>query len=285
MSGRHVVVGVDGSLISTHAQDVAAEEAVRRSVPLEIVYAVPDLDVAGPVLAVAGARCRARNPGLVVRLTAVVGEPASALVRRGADASVTVVGTRAAGALVSLASRSVAHQVAEGSRRPVLVVRAGRGTRPADPGEVLVAVESDADIEVAGAALDEAARRGAHLRFLPVAGYRARVAAGPWLSMSGKRQAVTAAAAVGDHPGRIGHFAEEGAPFPVSDRDMVSATADADVVVIAFRRHRGLVRRHAHSVHALLHHSHCPVLLVPTAGRATHRTPRGGRVEQRPDRK
>jgi nucleotide-binding universal stress UspA family protein len=63
---------------------------------------------------------------------------------------------------------------------------------------------------------------------------------------------------------RLGHCRQDEEQPRVSDRDLVSATADADVVVIACRRNNGAGQRHAHSMHALLHHSHCPVLLIPT---------------------
>ncbi|WP_327235442.1 universal stress protein [Streptomyces sp. NBC_01317] len=269
MSGRHVVVGVDGSIISTRAQDVAAAEAVRRSVALAIVYAVPDLDVAGPVLAASAARSRARHPGLVVRLSAVASEPAAALVARGAHAALTVVGTRALGGFASLASRSVAHQVAELSHRPLLIVGPGHLTLHAETGEVLLAVERDTDTEAAGFAFEESVRRGARLRFLHTAHYRPRVAG------AGPGGGVAAVAAGGDHRGpahqrqqqqqRRQHQRQDEANSPVSDRDLISATAGADVVIIAYRRH-GVPGhpRHTPTVHALLHHAHCPVLLIPT---------------------
>ncbi|MFD7899248.1 universal stress protein [Streptomyces sp. NPDC059743] len=228
MSERHVVVGIDGSIISTRAQDAAVEEAVRRSVPLEIVYAVPDLDVAGPLLATSAARVRTRHPELKVRLSAVAADPAEALARKGERAALTVVGTRALGGLASLASRSVARRVVERTRCPLLVVGAGHLPYHARTGDVLLAVETDADIESAVFAHEEAARRGVRLRLVHTPLY------GP----------------------------------PVRSVDsLIAATADACVVVIAHHPHGNGHgnggAHHGQTAHALMYRSRCPVFVVP----------------------
>ncbi|MFI6495567.1 universal stress protein [Streptomyces sp. NPDC050564] len=98
MTTRHVTVGVDGSLIAVRALDRAAEEAVLRGAVLDVVYAVPDLDEAGPVLASATARVNERYPGLPVTASAFEGGSVQALARHGRDAALTVVGTRGSAA-------------------------------------------------------------------------------------------------------------------------------------------------------------------------------------------
>lgn len=251
MLGHHVVVGVDGSVVSTRALDAAAEESVRRSVPLEIVYAVPDRDVAGPVLTSSADRVAARHPELPVRIAALVAEPAEALAARGRDAALVVVGTRALGALASLASRSVAQRVAERSRCPVLVVGTGWPTGHAGAGEVLFAMGSDEDIEAAGLAFEEAVRRGARLRFVRTAHYRPTTPQSPVRATGAERPAGT-----GELHGGAG---------PVADSELITATAGADVVVVARRRHGDGGPRHPRTLYALLHHAHCPVLLAPIA--------------------
>ncbi|MET9557839.1 universal stress protein [Streptomyces sp. NPDC006645] len=255
MLENHVVVGVDGSVVATRALDAAAEESRRRSVSLEIVYAVPDPDMAGPVLTTSADRVAARHPELPVRLTAVAAGPAAALVARGRDAALLVVGTRALDAPASLVSRSVAQRVAERSPCPVLVVGAGRFTGHVDAGEVLFAVGSDDDIEAAGFAFEEAVRRGARLRFVHTARYRPSSAAAPYL----KARATEAACPAGEEQGRYGIGP---AAIPVADSEVVAATAGADVVVVA-RRQCGAKGSHMRTLHALLHHARCPVLLVP----------------------
>ncbi|MFD7517521.1 universal stress protein [Streptomyces niveus] len=252
MLKHHVVVGVDGSVVSTRALDAAAEEAVRRSVPLEIVYAVPDLDVAGPVLTSSADRVAARHPELPVRLTALAGNPAAGLVARGGNAALVVVGTRALGALASLASRSVAQLVAERSRCPLLVVGTSCLTSHAEAHEVLFAVGSDADLEAASFAFEEAVRRSARLRFVYTAHYRSFTAVAPY--STAPETGIKCEAGAEERPGGFG---------PLPDRELVTATASADVVVIARRQHGAGGSRHMRTVHALLHHARCPVLLAP----------------------
>ncbi|WP_141747518.1 universal stress protein, partial [Streptomyces nanshensis] len=168
MLERHVAVGVDGSTVSTRAQDAAAEEATRRSVPLEIVYAVPDPATAGPVLTACAARARRRFPGLRVHLTPVTGDPAEALAERSRNAALMVVGTRALSGLAALTSRSVSRRLLDRARCPVLVVSAGACRAPGAEGSgvVLLVVADDTDVDTAAEAFAEAARRGFGVRFL-----------------------------------------------------------------------------------------------------------------------
>ncbi|WP_347269255.1 universal stress protein [Streptomyces sp. WAC00263] len=123
MTTRHVTVGVDGTLIAVRALDRAAEEAVLRGALLDIVYAVPDLDEAGPVLASAAARVRERHPGLSVTASAFEGGPVQALAEHGRDAELTVVGTRGLGGIAgllfgSVSLRLVARTAARREREP-----------------------------------------------------------------------------------------------------------------------------------------------------------------------
>ncbi|WP_329378479.1 universal stress protein [Streptomyces sp. NBC_01716] len=254
MLEHHVVVGVDGSVVATRALDAAAEESRRRAVTLEIVYGVPDLDVAGPVLTTSADRVLARHPQLPVRLTAVAADPATALLTRGRTAALVVVGTRALRAPASLASRSVAQSVAERSRCPLLVVGAGCPTGQLRAGEVLFAVESDADLEAAGFAFEEAVRRGARLRFVHTAHYRPSTADAPFSTARATGAECPAGMDDRDHD-RIA---------PVPDSELITATSGADAVVVAYRRHGGKRSRRLRTVHALLHHARCPVLLVPS---------------------
>ncbi|MCW2873417.1 universal stress protein [Actinacidiphila oryziradicis] len=170
---HRVVVGVDGSIISVRALDRAAEEAALRGAALEIVYAVPDLDEAEPVLASALSRVRDRYPGLTVTTAPVAADPAQALAFRSRDAALTVVGTRGrwgsprafsyGGGFAGLLLGSVSVRLAAHTHGPLLVVR---GEPATGPGGVLLGIESDADIDAAAYAFEEAARRGAPLRIL-----------------------------------------------------------------------------------------------------------------------
>ncbi|QXE35032.1 universal stress protein [Streptomyces sp. GMY02] len=264
MPERHVVVGTDGSIISTRAQDAAAEEAARRSVPLEIVYAVPDLDAAGPVLATAAARVRAHHPGLTVRLAAVDADPAEALARKGSRAALTVVGTRALGGLAALASRSVARRLMERIHCPLLVVGAGHLPYHTAAGDVLLAIETDADAEATVYADEEAVRRGTRVRFVHTPLYRLPVPPGPC-----PPAALRAPGGAGLPTGTAAPTREAaGQPDRTAPRlsldELIAATAEAGVVVIAHHRHGGGGVRHEQTAHALLHRSRCPVLVVPS---------------------
>lgn len=163
MTTRHVTVGVDGSLVAVRALDRACEEAVLRGAVLDIVYAVPDLDEAGPILASAVSRVRDRHPGLPVTACAVEGGPVRALVRHGRDAELTVVGTRGLGSVAGLLFGSVSLRLAAHVRPAAHHT----GTmRPTSRGEVLLGLESNTDADAAAFAFAEVARRGARLRVL-----------------------------------------------------------------------------------------------------------------------
>ncbi|WP_323138083.1 MULTISPECIES: universal stress protein [unclassified Streptomyces] len=170
MTTRHVTVGVEGTLIAVRALDRAAEEAVLRGALLDIVYAVPDLDEAGPVVASAAARVHERHPGLPVTASAFEGGPVQALVQHGRDAELTVVGTRGLGGVAGLLFGSVSLRLAARTRGPLFVVRGNH--RSARRGEVLFGMESDADVDAATYAFAEAARRGVRLSVLDAAAAR-----------------------------------------------------------------------------------------------------------------
>ncbi|WP_456302831.1 universal stress protein [Streptomyces mirabilis] len=179
MTTRQVTVGVDGTLIAVRALDRAAEEAVLRGALLDIVYAVPDLDEAGPVLASAAARVRQRHPGLPVTASAFEGGPVQALAQHGRDAELTVVGTRGLGGIAGLLLGSVSLRLAARMSGPLLVVRGNH--RSARRGEVLLGLEGDADADAAAYAFAEAARRGVRLSVLDAAASRRPAPAPPVL--------------------------------------------------------------------------------------------------------
>lgn len=112
MTARHVVVGVDGSVVAVRALDEAAAEAVRHGTELEIVFAVTDIDEAGPTLKSAVEQVRRRHPGLPVSTVPVVGDATEALLRRGRDAALTVVGSRGLPGFAGLVLGSVSLRLA-----------------------------------------------------------------------------------------------------------------------------------------------------------------------------
>ncbi|WP_203673416.1 MULTISPECIES: universal stress protein [unclassified Streptomyces] len=278
MTARHVVVGVDGSVVAVRALDEAAAEAVRLGTDLEIVFAVTDIDEAGPTLKSAVERVRERHPGLPVSTVPVVGDAAEALLRRGRDAALTVVGSRGLPGFAGLVLGSVSLRLAARTLSPLLVVRGDQVSRPDGPGpggEVLLGIESDNDTDAAAYAFAEAARRGSPLRVLHAWTYRHLAPVGlapvPTLRVQDdidrRSQNETAV------PERVVTSLRDQYPeVPVRTRAvrsgaahaLLEATGNAAVIVVAAHRRRGRLGPQLGPVTtALLHHARCPVILVP----------------------
>ncbi|GGZ20394.1 universal stress protein [Streptomyces poonensis] len=275
MTIRHVVVGVDGSVAAVRALDRAAVEAVRRGTALRIVCAVADRDEAGPVLASAAARIHQRHPGLPVETAAVESGAVQALARESESAVLTVVGTRGFGGVSGLLAGSVSWRLAAQVHGPLLVAR---GDHPCDEGrEVLLGLESDADETAAAYAFREAARRGAPLRVLHSATHRHTRPELPSLvaatSPGQVRQARDDRAEEAVPRFGIARLREEYPAVEVDVRTvrtgpahaLLAGTREAGVVVIGARRRAGRLGPPLGPVaQVLFHHSHCPVVLVPT---------------------
>jgi len=279
MTLHHVVVGVDGSLVAVRALDWAADEAARRDAALHIVYAVSDRDGAGPVLASAASRVRDRHPGLPVVVTAAEGSAVRELARESEGAALTVVGTRGLGGLTGTLAGSVSLRLAAHTHSPLLIVR---GDHACDNGrDVVLGLESDADADVAAYAFQEAERRGARLRVLHAWAHR---------HVAPELPSLVPATSPGQEQLAQQGEAEEAVPrftmtrlrerYPEVGVDtrtvrtgaahvLLEATRDAAVVVIGARRRTNRVGPHLGTVaHTLLHHSHCPVIVVPIGSRA-----------------
>ncbi|MER5599731.1 universal stress protein [Streptomyces sp. NPDC002265] len=274
MTSHHVVVGVDGSLVSVRASDRAAAEAVRLGTVLRVLYAVPDRDEAAPVLGSAVARIRARHPGLQVEAVVAQGGAVRALARESADADLTVVGTRGLGTLTGAAFGSVSLRLAALAQGPLLVVR---GDHPRDDGgDVLLGLADDTDIRVAEYAFREAQRRGAGLRVLHCPGpcrLTPELPSPVRESSSGWERPARQDCAVEDlsscaltvlhdrYPGvRV-----ETRTLRVAPADgLRTATREAAVVVVGAHLRTGVLGlRPGPVVRALLHRAHCPVVVVP----------------------
>ncbi|MGW1061207.1 universal stress protein [Micromonospora rubida] len=137
-----VVVGVDGSTLSTEAVGFAFEEAALRGTGLVAVhtwlYPTPvapgdilpvayDLDSLieeeGRALAETVAGWSERYPQVPVRQRLVRGAPAPVLVEESAAAQLTVVGGHGRGAWGGLLLGSVSHAVLHHARSPLAIVR------------------------------------------------------------------------------------------------------------------------------------------------------------------
>lgn len=283
-----IVVGVDGSEAGLRAVDWAADEATVRGLPLRLVYAslweryegaglADDLGkpseevMAEDVVRAAARRAQARSAGLDVSTEVLPEEPEYALVRESRSAALLVTGTRGRSGLAEAVLGSVSLTVAGHAHCPMVVVRGNHDNqaRHGTHGRVVVGVGEDAKASLAvGFAFEEARRRGAAVNAVRAwrcpahestdhplpAGEPARLH---------EQQAVEALeTALQDAPEdvEVERRTVEGPARAV----LVAASQDADLVVLGARRrarHFGLqLGRVAHGV---LHHSACPVVIVP----------------------
>lgn len=278
MTQQHVVAGVDGSLVSVRALDQAAHEAARRGAALRVLYAVPDRDEAGPVLASAAARVRERHPGLPVETRAAEDDAVRALVRESADAVLTVVGTRGLGGLAGFVLGAVSARLAARTRGPLMVVRGDlpRGDSSHDCRDVLLGLADDTDTEAAGYALREAEARGARLRVLHSPAHRHTTPEPPspipatspgqrrQATLDRAEEAVPRFALAGMRNLRPGVEVNSSTVRTAPAHALVEATRDAVVVVVGSHRPGSRHGGHLGPVtHALLHGAHCPVVIVP----------------------
>ncbi len=283
-----MVVGVDGSEPSLRAVDWAADEAALRGVPLRVVYASlweryegtsiaedlakPDEQVmAEDIVDTAARRARRRRPELDVSVEVLAEEPEYALVRESRSASVLVTGTRGRSGLAEALLGSVSLVVAGHAQCPMIVVRGNHDNqaRTGTHGRVVVGVgEKPAGSAAVRFAFDEARRRG-----VPVEAVRAwrwpahETTDHPLMSGEPARlheqQAVEALeAALQDAPADVD--ARRRTVEGPTRRVLVDASREADLLVVGAKRrpgHYGLqLGRVAHGV---LHHSACPVVIVP----------------------
>ena len=286
-----MVVGVDGSEPSLRAVDWAADEAALCGVPLRVVYASlweryegssiaedlakPDEQVmAEDVVDNAARRARRRQPELDVRVEVLAEEPEYALVRESRSASMLVTGTRGRSGIAEALLGSVSLIVAGHAQCPMVVVRGNHDNqaRSGAHGRIVVGVgEKPAGSAAVRFAFDEARRRGVRVEAVRAWRWPARESTDHPL-MAGEparlheQQAVEALdAALQDAPADVASHRRtvEGHTRSV----LVDASRDADLLVVGAKRspgHFGLqLGRVAHGV---LHHSACPVVIVPEKG-------------------
>ncbi|MFI0901062.1 universal stress protein [Streptomyces sp. NPDC020983] len=276
-----VVVGVDGSEHSDRAAVWAAAEAEARGRPLTVVHGVgaerqgywtPDeaeavITGGGRLLDHVQSVVAERYPGLPVATTLSRSDPAAALLEAGGAEDTLVVGSRGRGGFASLLLGSVSLRVAARSRGPVVVVRAV----PEDTtGTVVAAVRDDGDRETVRFAARTAARRGAVLRVVSVWRFLENVG-----SMGAVAVDIDAVARSEVEATRrtVGPIRAEFPDLTITEdavrsrsvaAALVDASASADLLVMGARR-----RAHVMGVglggvtHAVLHHAHCPVAVLP----------------------
>ncbi|MDT0566144.1 universal stress protein [Streptomyces sp. DSM 3412] len=283
-----IVVGVDGSEPSLRAVDWAADEAALRGTPLRLVYAslweryegahlaedvggTPEGVRAEVIVDSAAQRAGLRRPEVKITTDVVPEEPEYTLLRESRTASLLVTGTRGRSSLTEALLGSVSLTVAAHAHCPLVVVRGSHDNRalPATHGRIVVGVgEQPTSSAAVRFAFDEARRRGAEVE--AVRAWRCPAHEGtdhPLLTGEPARL----------HEERAVEGLEEAlrkAPDDVRLRRrtveghariaLADASHGADLLVVGARRRR----RHfglqlGRVTHGVLHHSACPVVIVP----------------------
>ncbi|MFE0459029.1 universal stress protein [Kitasatospora sp. NPDC058965] len=281
-----VVVGVDGSARSAAAAEWAAQKAHRSGRALRMIHvggeepafsAVPRdpaPTLPRPVLELRD-HLAGVLPGLEISCEHVPGHPAYALVAAGDREGLLVLGSRGLGGLAGLLVGSVALRVAAHAACPVVLVPVGTEGGGA-ASDVVVGVDGARPAaEVLAFALEQAAERGVGLRLVEsrnlstgryvtaaptdspdiaealamAALVRLQDALAPWRE---KFPDVRVAAEVTGRP---------------AGKALVEASRSASLVVVGRRTPRigPAVPGLGAVAHAVLHHAHSPVAVVPHA--------------------
>ncbi|MEU8691408.1 universal stress protein [Streptomyces sp. NPDC048665] len=284
-----LVVGVDGSDSSLLAVDWAVDEAARHGLPLRLVHASlweryeavrPSFGTGRPaeevmalhIIASCLDRARLRDPEVKVSGEVLADDAVAVLLRAGPEASAVIAGVRGRGQIAGMLLGSVSLAVAARAVCPVVVVRGAERNREGLLGRVVVGVGDPTGS--AGAvrfALREAAARRCGLTavrswrtpaaepvdHMLIADDAARLR--EERASAGLEEALRAAVRE-DSQVVIRRQAVEGP----AHRVLLDATAEADLIVVgAVRRHGRFGLQLGRVAHTLLHHSQCPVAIVP----------------------
>ncbi|MFC9729823.1 universal stress protein [Streptomyces roseolus] len=278
-----VVVGIDGSPSARTAALWAAAEADRRSRPLHLVHAA-DTDrraywsdaatiqtvreTGRDLLTATEAAVGERFPDLVVTRLLGRQEPLDGLREAAGGEKTIVVGSRGLGGFSALLLGSVGLGVAARADVPVIVVR-GDADRP-EAGSVTAAVRDSEDLGWLLLAAAEADVRKVPLRLLSVWNILTHV--GDVATMlddldAAAHRRVREVKALADRVREwypdltVTHHVETGTSTPGI---LVDASVHTDLVVMG-RGHRplGVGPSLGRVAHALIHHAHCPVEIVP----------------------
>lgn len=283
-----VLVAVDGSEPSLRALDWAADEAVLRGLPLRLVYASlweryegthlaadPDRPseelVAEDIVETAARRARRRRPDVPVSTDVLAEEAEYALVRESRDAALLVTGSRGRSGLAEALLGSVSLTLAGHAHCPTVVVRGSHDNQTTTPlhRRIVVGVgEHGKQSPAVRFACEEARRRGAALDAVRAWRVPARETTDhPLMSPEAARLHEQEAVDVLDTalenvPGdiEVDRHTVEGPARSV----LVAASHDADLLVVgARRRPRTFGLQLGRVAHGVLHHSACPVVVVP----------------------
>ncbi|QUW85470.1 universal stress protein (plasmid) [Streptomyces mirabilis] len=283
-----VTAGLDGSPESLSAARWAADEAVRRGLPLRLIHAwvplastaadIPGKDTqrhwAHRILRDAESELRELHPGLPLTTELASQDATAALLTAGAASEMLVLGSRGIGPVKGFFLGDIGLHVVARADRPVVLVRADeRQDEQASCAEatgVVVGLSLRRRCEeVLEFAFGAAARRGTtlravHCRTLPVP------ASSLWSSSPETAEAV--ARALGQELGTALRPWQEKFPgvrvidevtFDSAARAMASVASGSALLVVGRRRDRPALAPGIGPVtHAAIHHAPCPVAVV-----------------------
>ncbi|TLS43333.1 universal stress protein [Streptomyces montanus] len=286
-----LVVGVDGSEAGMRAVDWAADEAALHGIPLRLVYASLWARYEGAALAeglgasserklpddiveVAAGRAHRREADLKVATEVLREEPVPALLRAGRNASALVVGSRGRSGIADLLLGSVGLAVAARAHCPVIVLRGSHDNQARTGIRQRIALGVGGEPHHSAAV--RFAFREAEERRVPLEAVRAwrcpahenvghPLLAGEPARLHEERAAQTLEAALldaaTDHPSvELHRRTVEG----TARRVLLDASAHADLLVVGARRRHGHFGLQLGRVaDTVLHHSACPVAVVP----------------------
>ncbi|WP_418955598.1 universal stress protein [Streptomyces tritici] len=285
---RTITAGLDGSPESLAATQWAAQEALRREVPLRLLRAwsidedprtrVVDAATARTwgerTLSIAERRLRGRHPGLEVETKWVAGDPVEELCTAAEEAELLVLGSRGLGGLAGFLAGSVSLAVLGRTRRPVVLVRPHDPLEPEEErtGEVVVGLDvSAASDELLAFGFAAADRYGCALRVV----HRWAVPALYGPDMAGALPLLMTEVAADTRRALDEALAPWTEKFPdvavVRDcrqgrpaQDLMELSHDARLVVVGRKVRRSRIGTHIGAVtHAVLHHCLAPVAVVP----------------------
>jgi nucleotide-binding universal stress UspA family protein len=289
---RSVTVGIDGSRTSLDAADWAAREAERRRLALRLLHAgdepvvptqLPGAGRARTTLDQAAVQLSYAHPALdiIARRTDTPAVPA--LLAAAAESETLVLGSRGFSGVAGFLVGSVALAVASGAERPVVLVRAGElpedervpvdeSTPPAQAPYLPVVLGLDlahpAD-GLIGYAFDAAAVRSAPLNVVhtwtlpPLRGYltSARTPADTAEQEDAKWRSLAAILQPWRHKFPETTVSEQ-VLYGHAGYHLLQASTRAGLLVIGRRTTAGTGRL-GRAAHSLIHHSTCPVAVVP----------------------
>lgn len=296
-----IVVGVDGSEPSLRAVDWAADEATLRGVPLRLVYAslweryegvhlAEDLGKpservrAEDIVETAARRAQLRRAQVKISTDVLPEEAEYTLLRESRLASLLVTGTRGRNALTEALLGSVSLTVAAHAHCPVIVVRGSHDNQvlPATHGRIVVGVgggarttdgaeEKPTSAAAVRFAFEEARRRGAEVEAVRAWRCPAHqttdhpLLVGEPARVHEQRAAEALETALREAPTDVvlhRRTAEGHARTVLAD-----ASRHADLLVVgARRRQRHFGLQLGRVTHGVLHHSACPVAILPESG-------------------